>query len=393
MTAPDTERALVLVVSVDAERGAALRTAIDSLGFRTCCVGDAAAATEVAVAERPDLCVVVAAGRDGVAGGDRDAAEGLDACRRLKRDPRTARLPVVAIAGEDTSSHTAAADAGADDVLSVNHYATQLSARVKALVRLKTAMDALDESSRRLRELEKVRDDLMKMIVHDLKTPLTSVLATLEMLADGDLGELNFDQGRAIADMGERGKELLSLIDDLLQVWRIESTTVPLELADISPATFLDELLTEWHYRFHQAEAQVRLDVAPDARTIRGDRALLRRVFGNLIQNALTHTPAPVQLRISARDDRRGVLFTVADSGPGIPAAYQEVIFRKFHRLPRPNEARVRGSGLGLAFCRLAVEAHGGRIWVQSEEGAGSAFHVVLPLNPAAAVMRRVWNI
>src|SRR6185369_582793 len=102
-----------------------------------------------------------------------------------------------------------AVEAGADDVLPVGQDPALLNARMQALLRLKSATDALDESARRLRELEKVRDDLMQMIVHDLKTPLTSVLATLEILGDGDLGPVSDEQGRAVLDMRARGDELL----------------------------------------------------------------------------------------------------------------------------------------------------------------------------------------
>ncbi|HYD52133.1 MAG TPA: ATP-binding protein, partial [Gemmatimonadaceae bacterium] len=84
----------------------------------------------------------------------------------------------------------------------------------------------------------------------------------------------------------------------------------------------------------------------------------------------------------SARREGEGILFTVADDGPGIPSEYQELIFRKFARAKTPNAPRVRSSGLGLAFCKLVVDAHGGRIWVQSAEGKGSAFHIALPLKP-----------
>jgi signal transduction histidine kinase len=107
---------------------------------------------------------------------------------------------------------------------------------------------------------------------------------------------------------------------------------------------------------------------------------MLKRVFGNLIQNALTHTADKVRITITARresDDR--ILFTVADNGPGIPREYHEVIFHKFERVKAPQMPRTRSTGLGLAFCKLAVEAHGGRVWVQSEEGHGSQFHIALP--------------
>ncbi len=111
-----------------------------------------------------------------------------------------------------------------------------------------------------------------------------------------------------------------------------------------------------------------------------GDRTLLKRVFANLLQNAVTHAGVAVTVRINARRDADGIRFTVADDGPGIPPEYHELIFRKFETGRTRGAPRVRSSGLGLAFCKLAVDAHGGRIWVQSEEGKGSQFHVVLPL-------------
>jgi signal transduction histidine kinase len=122
------------------------------------------------------------------------------------------------------------------------------------------------------------------------------------------------------------------------------------------------------------------VDVADDAPVFLADRSMLRRVFGNLVQNALTHTAERVRITLAARraDDER-ILFTVADNGPGIPREFHEVIFHKFERVKVPSMPRVRSSGLGLAFCKLAVEAHNGRIWVQSEEGHGSQFHIVLP--------------
>jgi CheY-like chemotaxis protein len=121
-----------------------------------------------------------------------DGATGFEVCRRLKRDPRTASTPVIFITAlNDTDDRLKAVEAGGDDFLAKPHNRLLLGARVRSLLKLKAATDALEESFRRLRELERVRDDLMKMIVHDLKTPLTSILATLELLGDGDLGPLS----------------------------------------------------------------------------------------------------------------------------------------------------------------------------------------------------------
>jgi len=223
----------------------------------------------------------------------------------------------------------------------------------------------------------------MNMIVHDLKTPLTSVLASLEMVLDGDFGAITAGARGAITDADSRAKELLALIEDLLEVARIEDAVVELNLEPLAPAAFLAELVQEWSVRFEQERAQISVEIAADAPVIRADRRLLRRVFANLLQNALVHTTRGVAIALSARRDAAaGVLFAVSDTGPGIPPEYQELIFRKFERVQRADARGRRSSGLGLAFCKLAVEAHGGRIWVQSSLGRGSQFFVMLPERP-----------
>src|SRR5262249_58110210 len=154
--------------------------------------------------------------RDG-AGDDRST--GIEVCRRSKRDPRTKSIPVICVTAlSDTSDRVKAIEAGGDDFLTKPHNRLVLGARVRSLLRLKATTDALEESYRKLRELEKMRDDLMKMIVHDLKTPLTSVLATMEMLLDRDFGTLNDQQHNALEDAEAKAEDLLALIGDLLEV-------------------------------------------------------------------------------------------------------------------------------------------------------------------------------
>ena len=356
---------------------------LETLGFRTVVARDAPAALAACLERRPELVILdvsMPAGDLGV--DDRDA--GFEVCRRLKRDARTARIPVIFVTAlGDTSDRVKAIEAGGDDFLTKPHHRLVLNARVRALLKLKGATDALEESLRRLRELQKVRDDLMKMIVHDLKTPLTSVLATLEMARDGDFGALTAPQARALSDAEGKAEDLLALIEDLLEVARIEEQTITLQPEPIAPAALLTEIVYDWGLRFTQEGATATVDVADDAPVFSADKVLLKRVLSNLVQNALTHTAGPVKLALAARADPNGILFTVTDDGPGIPSEYQEIIFRKFERVRAANAPRVRSSGLGLTFCRLAVESHGGRIWVKSAEGEGSTFYVQLPIVPS----------
>ena len=358
------------------------------LGFRAIAAHDGPSALKACFDSKPDLCILDVSMPAGDLGCD-DRSTGFEVCRRIKRDPRTKNIPVIFVTAlNDTTDRVKAIKAGGDDFLTKPHNRLVLGARVRSLLKLKAATDALEESLRKQRELQKMRDDLMKMIVHDLKTPLTSVLATMEMLLDGDFGKLEQDQRKAVGDAESKAEDLLALINDVLEVARIEEAELTLDLQPIAPAALLTEIEHEWEVRFQQERAQATVEVADDAPVFEADKELLKRVLNNLVQNAVTHSAQAVKIAFKARKDGDGVLFTVADNGPGIPPQYHEVIFRKFERVKTQGVPRTRSSGLGLAFCKLVVDAHGGRIWVQSAEGQGSSFHFTLPLKPPQRVVR-----
>jgi two-component system sensor histidine kinase/response regulator len=385
---PPADAPLILVADDVAANVELLFDQLHVLGFRAIAASDGPSALAACFDHKPDLCILDVSMPAGDLGCD-DRSTGFEVCRRIKRDPRTARIPVIFVTAlNDTTDRVKAIEAGGDDFLTKPHNRLVLGARVRSLLKLKAATDALEESARKMKELEKLRDDLMKMIVHDLKSPLTSVLATMEMLMDGDFGSLTPEQRSALGDSEGKAEDLLALIEDLLEVRRIEETALTLNLDALAPGALLTEIVHEWQHRFQQDKATATIEVADDAPVFHADRPLIKRVIGNLIQNALTHSSHAVKLSLSVRRDGEGVLFTVTDNGPGIPVEYHEIIFRKFEQVRTPHMPRVRSSGLGLAFCKLVVESHGGRIWVQSAgEGQGSAFHFSLPSRPPSTVV------
>src|SRR3954463_13933952 len=298
---PPPNAPLILVADDVAANVELLFDQLHVLGFRAIAAYDGPSALQACFEHRPDLCILDVSMPAGDRGVD-DRQTGFEVCRRIKRDPRTKSIPVIFVTAlSDTTDRVKAIEAGGDDFLTKPHNRLVLGARVRSLIKLKAATDALEESYRKLRELEKMRDDLMKMIVHDLKTPLTAVLGTTEMLRDGDFGSVSDRQTKALSDVEGKAEDLLALIDDLLEVWKLEEATIRLDLQPISAAAMFTELKHEWALRFKQEGAAASVDVHEDTPVFEADKALLMRVLGNLVQNSLTHTASSVELQFAAK--------------------------------------------------------------------------------------------
>lgn len=387
MTAPGADAPLILVVDDNPLNVEPLTELLRAMGYRTAAAMNGEAALLRTRELRPDLILL-----DIMMPG----MNGMEVCRRLKADPRSLHIPVVFVTAlSDTSDKIAAIEAGGDDFLTKPYNRPVLLARIRSLLRLKEARDGLETSYRQLQTLEKLKDDLMGMIVHDLRSPLTSVMGTLEIVLDGDVGELNDEQSSLLGDALKRGEDLLHLIDDLLELAQLEESKLVLQLQQLSVDELLESVREDWALEAQRAGAGLAITEAGPI-SMRADPRLLRRVLGNLVSNALQHAdraeggleirlaavPAPVPEGLGSTPSV--VWFSVADNGVGIPEAYQELIFQKFGSLGLRG-GRAGPSGLGLTFCKLAVEAHGGRIWVQSRPREGSVFHFVIPRGSATA--------
>ena len=227
-------------------------------------------------------------------------------------------------------------------------------------------------------ELEKLRDDLTELIVHDLKNPLTGIVSTNEMLLAGLLGPLTDEQKKYLGYSRVSAKKLLNLIMDLLETRRLEENKMPLNKSRFS----LDDLAKElaWLELLAGQEKKVFAVKIDKGLTISADRNLLVRIIENLVSNAIKHTPAGGKIVLRTTNyELREILFEVTDTGEGIPKEYLDKLFNRFFKVETQNLKTRIDTGLGLYFCKMAVEAHGGRIGVESAAGKGSRFYFTLP--------------
>jgi NtrC-family two-component system sensor histidine kinase KinB len=234
----------------------------------------------------------------------------------------------------------------------------------------------LRDISERL-ELAELRTDLTSMIFHDLRSPLGNIISSLEVLTAA-LGDQDETIQSVLSIAARSSRRASRLVESLLDLNRLEADKAVLNLTRASMSALIAESVEEVHPTAEARGQLLRMNLQPGLPTVEMDVDMIRRVLINLLENAIKYTRSGDWIAVTASQDDGLMVVSVEDSGPGISAKDSERIFQKFTRLQR--EGRSKGLGLGLAFCRLAVEAHGGKIWVESEEGKGSTFTFTLPL-------------
>jgi two-component system, NtrC family, sensor histidine kinase KinB len=226
--------------------------------------------------------------------------------------------------------------------------------------------------------LDLMREDLMAMIFHDLRSPLANVVSSLDVMESVVTAE-NGTPLRSSLRIARRSTDRIQrLVSSLLDVHRLEAGQPIVNQKSTDPIALLNEAVEVTRPPAESKKQTVSIEVPNRLPAIWVDPDMLRRVLVNLLENAIKYSPNGTQIELGAAAEAGQVHFWIQDRGPGIPPEQQEAIFEKFTRL-RP-EPSTKGLGLGLAFCRLAVEAHGGRIWVESQNGSGSRFQFTLPV-------------
>jgi PAS domain S-box-containing protein len=246
------------------------------------------------------------------------------------------------------------------------------------------------------KELEKLREDYTSMLVHDLRAPLTSIMNGIMMVQRLLVGPLNDQQQELLKIAYQGSTTMLTLINNLLDISKMEQGSMSLDRKPLAPYAIIDRALERLQASANSSFIRVEQRLAAHLPPFEADDEKIVRVLQNLLDNAIKFSPVgqvitlgvdlvtqahPLSVHVPIEnpiDQGDWMVFWVQDFGKGIPAAYHHRIFEKFGQV---RGQKVRGTGLGLAFCKLTVEAHGGQIWVESEEGRGSVFVFILPLS------------
>ncbi|MFO7545044.1 MAG: HAMP domain-containing sensor histidine kinase [Trueperaceae bacterium] len=366
----------VLIAMTTESRGRGLRSVVDEIGLRSELFTDVEQLLYHTRGSVPEALVM----EHGLAA----KVPQLDLVALLRRRQALADVPFVYLGPNDPDVHGTVIASGADVFLTlptrpavVKAYLQRMLDRRSAERALRTALEQARHFEQAYQQSERMKDDLIHMLVHDLKSPIASVMGLLDhslemMRGDGDAGVEDL-----LSLARSESQHLLNLAANILDVRRMKEGQMPYEPAVIESLTELaKDALGD--VSGGPRDRNFGFLVRPEAERVEGDPKLLRRVLANLMANAIKHTRRGgyIDFRAWRQDD--GFVLSVRDDGEGIPDADQKRIFNAFEQSRHTIHDRY-DTGMGLTFCKLAVEKHGGRIWVESKVGRGSTFYFTIP--------------
>ena len=358
--------ATILVVDDNAENRALAEATLTDDGYRVVLARSGEAGIAAFERERPD-CVLLDVRMPGI--------DGPTACERIRALPGGGDVPIVFVTAQrDVDTFDRALHAGGDDFLTKPFRPNELVARIEAALKLRRiAVERSDlyaqvkQQRDDLQRLQLQKEQLVAFLVHDLKNPVNAIELHAELVLRDSCGSAR--ARRSAEKIRDEGRALLRMITTLLDISKAdEGRLVPsrdrIDLDELVGAVF-DEL----EIRAHSAGVQLAREVS--AKTLCADPDLVRRVLENLVENAIRHAPEGSEVRVVVRAAQDGIELRVQDTGPGVPPHQRELVFERFVQVGG-GSTRVN-RGLGLAFCKLAIEAHGGRIWIE-DASPGAAF-------------------
>ncbi len=232
----------------------------------------------------------------------------------------------------------------------------------------------------KLKMVDKMKSDFYSSMSHELRTPLTSIKEGINLLREGAGGAVPEKQKRLLAILSEESKRLIDLVNSLLDLSKMEAGMMTYSYEPGSLAPLIERAATEMIPLVEARKIAFRKEVEAKLPMIKVDRERILQVLRNLIGNAVKFTPEGGQVRVVARLMNREIEISVSDTGPGIKKENLTTIFEKFRQAPFRHSNRIQGTGLGLAIVKHVIDAHGGRVWAESEPGQGASFIFVLPV-------------
>ena len=326
---------------------------------------------------------------------------GLEICKILKSDPLTQDMLVVFVSGIKKTSIDQAEglEEGGDDFIARPFERREFLARIKALVRLKNTEQALrqtqnaleekvkartlelEQANIHLRELAKMKDEFLATISHELRTPLSTILMGVEALQDLFYGALTERQIKILHRIYQNGEHLLVLINDILDISKLESGRLELEFKPVSPRLICQNCLSLIQEQIQRKHLHIEVHFDPEAHSFHADERRLKQILLNLLSNAVKFTPEGGHIGLEFQCDplRKQIRFTVWDTGIGIPKTAFNNLFQPFTQVKCDAHSQQEGTGLGLALVKGLTDLHGGSVSVTSHLNQGSRFIINLP--------------
>ena len=307
--------------------------------------------------------------------------DGFEVCSRIKGNSDTRFIPVVAITSLDgREDKLRAIQAGADDFITKPVDRLEVLARTKSLLSQKSLHDQLHKKYEENLQLQTLKDNLVNMLAHDFRNPLTGIIGYLNLLdceelkSDCDLFDQYVNSALYLA------RRMTAMVSDMLDLSRLEKNLLPLRPEGINLKDVVEESVNQFRYALFEKKLSVMVEEAETRVAVSADSSLLGRVIGNILANSVRYSPEGGGISFQITKEGDLATLTITNEGPPIPEECISRIFEKFYQAEARAANTRSGAGLGLAFCDLVVSAHGGTITAANNPDKGCRFVITLPL-------------